>query len=143
MATEVKKARKPRAKKTTKKVEEAQSVQQPQAQHVQLKIDDIITWDDAKCYEMNIQFPLIQVRDILRNAKTVENSYNVLRTVLMTGAMLGYSVECPQCHKVYDVNPKDLVREGSTTCPECGASYEQTKAIRGITTYEKEKATNA
>lgn len=134
--TKVKKTRKPRTKKASKQV-----VEQPQAQQVQLKIEDIITWDDAKCNEMNatVQIPLTQVRDILKNSVNVQNNYNVLRTVLMTGAMLGYSVECPQCHKVYDVNPKDLVREGSTTCPECGASYEQTKAIRGITTYEKDK----
>lgn len=134
--TKVKKTRKPRTKKASKQV-----VEQPQTQQVQLKIEDIITWDDAKCNEMNatVQIPLTQVRDILKNSVNVQNNYNVLRTVLMTGAMLGYSVECPQCHKVYDVNPKDLVREGSTTCPECGASYEQTKAIRGITTYEKDK----
>ena len=134
--TKVKKTRKPRAKKASKQV-----VEQPQAQQVQLKIEDIITWDDAKCNEMNatVQIPLTQVRDILKNSVNVQNNYNVLRTVLMTGAMLGYSVECPQCHKVMEVNPKDLVREGNVICPDCGASYEQTKAIRGITTYERDK----
>lgn len=136
MTTEVKKARKPRTKKVTKK-EEAVQNSQPQVKQVQLKVEEILTWDDEKCNSMNVQFPLIQVRDILRNAKNVENNYNVLRTVLMTGAMMGYSVECPQCHKVYDINPKDLVREGDATCSECGCSYNQVKSIRGITTYEK------
>lgn len=140
MTTEVKKTRKPRAKKAAKKVE---TVEQPQVYQVQLEIEDLITWDDAKCNETDIKVPLIQIRDILRKAKAIEGHYNVLRTVLMTGAMLGYSVECPQCHKVYDVNPKDLVREGNAVCSECGALYEQIKAIRGITTYEKEKVTNA
>ena len=134
--TKVKKTRKPRAKKASK-----QAVEQPQIQQVQLKIEDIITWDDAKCNEMNatVQIPLTQVRDILKNSINVQNNYNVLRTVLTTGAMTGYSVECPQCHKVMEVNPKDLVREGNTTCAECGCSYSQVKCIRGITTYEKDK----
>ena len=112
-----------------------------QPQQVQLRIEDIITWDDAKCNEMNatVQIPLTQVRDILKNSVNVQNNYNVLRTVLMTGAMLGYSVECPQCHKVTEVNPKDLVRRGTVACPECGHLYEQAKAIRGITTYEEKK----
>ena len=139
MATEVKKARKPRAKKTAKKVEEVQTVQQPQTQQVQLKIEDVITWDDAKCNEMNVQFPLIQVRDILRRAKAVEDNYNVLRTVLVTGAMTGYSVECPKCHNVEEVNPTLLIRNRDVECPKCGASYNQVKAIRGITTYEEKK----
>ena len=136
--TKVKKTRKPRAKKTTKKVE---TVEQPQIQQVQLKIEDIITWDDAKCNEMNatVQIPLTQVRDILKNSMKVQNNYNVLRTVLMTGAMTGYSVECPQCHKITEVEPKDLVRNGNVTCPECGCSYSQNKCIRGITTYEEKK----
>ena len=134
--TKVKKTRKPRAKKATKKVEA-----QPQEQQVQLRIDDIVTWDDAKCNEMNasVQIPLTQVRDILINSMRVQSNYNVLRTVLMTGAMLGYSVECPECHKVMEVNPKDLIRKGNAVCPECGALYEQVKAIRGITTYEENK----
>lgn len=134
--TKVKKTRKSRAKKAVK-TEEAQS----QEQQVQLRIDDIVTWDDAKCNEMNasVQIPLTQVRDILKNSIQVQNNYNVLRTVLMTGAMLGYSVECPECHKVMEVNPKDLIRKGNAVCPECGALYEQVKAIRGITTYEENK----
>ena len=134
--TKVKKTRKPRAKKTTKKIEA-----QPQEQQVQLKIEDIITWDDAKCNEMDAvtKIPFIQVRDILKGSIQAQNNYNVLRTVLMTGAMLGYSVECPECHKVTEVNPKDLIRTGNAVCPECGALYEQVKAIRGITTYEGNK----
>ena len=88
---------------------------------------------------MNVQFPLIQVRDILRKAKTVEDSYNVLRTVLMTGAMVGYSVECPHCHNVEEVNPNLLVRNRDVFCAKCGGSYNQVKSIRGITTYEEKK----
>ena len=134
--TKVKRTRKPRAKKATKKVEV-----QPQIQQVQLKIEDIISWDDAKCNEMNasVHIPLTQVRDILINSIKAQNNYNVLRTVLMTGAMTGYSIECPQCHKVLSVDPKDLVRKGSVACPECGTLYEQTKCIRGIITYEEDK----
>lgn len=134
--TKVKKTRKPRAKKATK-----QATEQVQTQQVQLKIEDIITWDDAKCNEMNatVQIPLTQVRDILKNSVATQNNYNVLRTVLMSGAMVGYSVECPQCHKVTEVNPRDLVREGNVTCPDCECSYSQVKCIRGITTYEKDK----
>ena len=135
--TKVKKTRKPRAKKTTKKVE----AQPQEQQQVQLKIDDIVTWDDAKCNEMNasVQIPLTQVRDILINSMRVQSNYNVLRTVLMTGAMMGYSIECPQCHKVMEINPTDLNRTGNAVCPECGCLYEQTKCIRGIITYEGSK----
>ena len=134
--TKVKKTRKPRAKKNTKKSETTEPKQ------LLLKIEDIVNWDDDKCKEMSakVQFPLVQVRDILRNTVKLEHSYNVLRTVLMTGAMTGYSVECPECHKVMEVNPKDLVRTGNSVCPECGCNYEQTKAIRGITTFEEAKS---
>lgn len=133
--TEVKKTRKPRAKKATK-----QATEQAQTQQVQLKIEDIITWDDAKCNEMNakMQIPLTQVRDILKNSVATQNNYNVLRTVLMSGAMTGYSVECPQCHKVTEVEPKLMNRKDNVTC-ECGCSYSQPKCIRGIITFDEGK----
>lgn len=132
MTTEVKKTRKPRAKKATKKAAENKDVS--------LNIYDILSWDDAKCNEMNneVRIPLIQIRDILAMSTDAQNKYNVIRTVLRTGAMTGYSVECPQCHKVLEVNPRDLVREGEAVCSGCGCSYNQVEAIRGITTYEKD-----
>ena len=132
--TKVKKARKPRAKKAAKKVEVQEPIEQP-------KIEDIISWDDAKCEEMDtkVHISLKQVRDILKDSMRAASSFNALRAVLMTGAMIGYSVECPQCHKVTKVNPENLVRKGTVTCPECNSSYEQTKCIRGIITAEEEE----
>lgn len=141
--TKVKKSRKAKQKELSDK-ESKEVLEQPKTQNVPLKIEEIINWDDAKCNEVNtsVQIPLTQVRDILRDLVNVQNSYNILRTVIATGAMVGYSVECPQCHKVTEVYPLDLVREGNVTCPECNCSYNQTKCIKGITTYEEKKEKN-
>ena len=112
-----------------------------------IKIEELIHWSDEKCAGLKV--PLIEIRNTLillaqaeNRLRQVENDYNILRAVFMTGAFKAYSVECPQCHKVTEVLPQDLIREENVTCPDCNCSYNQTKCITGILTVEEKKEKN-
>ena len=133
-------------KEQQKKAKEEQVVQEAPQEAVseagtsqQISMADLISWDDEKCLSSKITVPIIQVRNILREAATTQSNYEVLRAVLLKGDMTGYFVECPQCHKTSKVSPHELKRDGNVTCPDCECSYNQLRCIKGIVTIEDEK----
>lgn len=129
-------------KEQQKKAKEEQVVQEVVSEadtSQQISIVDLISWDDEKCLSSKITVPIIQVRNILREAATTQSNYEVLRAILLKGDMTGYFVECPQCHKTSKVSPHELKRDGNVTCPDCECSYNQLRCIKGIVTTEDEK----
>ena len=142
MTTEVKEkkpSRKEKQKAASKDKAKVQEMEPVVNSSQEIQIADVLTWDDEKCLSSKITVPIIQVRDILREAATTQSNYEVLRAVLLKGDMTGYFVECPQCHKTSKVSPHELKRDGNVTCPDCECSYNQLRCIKGIVTIEDEK----
>lgn len=142
MTTEVKEkkpSRKEKQKAAGKDKAKVQEMEPVVSSSQEIQIADVLTWDDEKCLSSKITVPIIQVRDILREAATTQSNYEVLRAVLLKGDMTGYFVECPQCHKTSKVSPLELKRDGNVTCPDCECSYNQLRCIKGIVTIEDEK----
>lgn len=142
MTTEVKEkkpSRKEKQKAAGKDKVKVQEMEPVVSSSQEIQIADVLTWDDEKCLSSKITVPIIQVRDILREAATTQSNYEVLRAVLLKGDMTGYFVECPQCHKTSKVSPHELKRDGNVTCPDCECSYNQLRCIKGIVTIEDEK----
>lgn len=142
MTTEVKEkkpSRKEKQKAAGKDKAKVQEMEPVVSSSQEIQIADVLTWDDEKCLSSKITVPIIQVRDILREAATTQSNYEVLRAVLLKGDMTGYFVECPQCHKTSKVSPHELKRDGNVTCPDCECSYNQLRCIKGIVTIEDEK----
>lgn len=124
--------RKAKSETTTKKVKEVK-VQETKEQ--QFQVEDIMSWDDEKCAEMDkqIRFPVKAYRDILREGAAKSQSLQNITGILLRGEMTGYMIECPECHQQYQVSSGDLNRDTEVTC-KCGKAFKETENIKGIAT---------
>jgi len=127
---EKKATRKPR---TTKKAK----VEETKLAEAQFQISDVISWDDAKCAEMDskVHFPVKVVRDILKKSVASDQNYSILKAILFKGLLKGYAIQCPKCKERTEILVADLDRENEVTCTKCGIKYKQLPNIIGISTY--------
>lgn len=123
-ATETKTTKKRTAKKKVEPVEQ------------QFNIEEIMGWDDEKCAEMDlsVRFPVKTFRDILREGATKSQALQNVTGILLRGEMTGYMIECPECHKQYQVSTGKLNRETEVTCESCGKTFKENENIKGIST---------
>lgn len=121
--TEVKTTKKRTTKKKVEPVEK------------EFNIEEIMGWDDEKCEEMDlsVRFPVKAFRDILREGISKNQALQNITDILMKGEMTGYVIECPECHKQYQVSSVALNRDADVTC-SCGKSFKENENIKGIST---------
>ena len=118
-----------------------------------LDLTDILNWSDKKCTARDKKGTISHkvLRDVLIQYKAVNDKYLNLLSVLKSGALIGYEIECPNCHVTKIVTTGDLKRTEEVTCEECGTSYWEIPNIKDIATVlsvhknkkEEEEVTNA
>ena len=102
--------------------------------NAQYTIAEVATWDDEKCRQMANQtkFTLVNIRDFAKSYLNLEQKWLTLRTVLFKGLLRGYTIKCPHCQEVYNVNVSDFNRDSEVVCPACGQAHKQDDNVLNI-----------
>jgi Zn ribbon nucleic-acid-binding protein len=103
-------------------------------QEVQFTVRDVAAWDDAKCQELEgkVNFPLVNIRNLLREFTAMEQKLQTLRTVIFKGMLRGYTIKCPVCNETYNVSVSDFNRISEVVCPKCGKPHKQSENIVNV-----------
>lgn len=115
----------------------------------QVDIEKLVNWTDEECeaFDKEHHIPVKEYRDILNRFRTLVQDFNTLfiqhdqiKTLLVNGDVIGYTVACPKCNVTYNVKTNDLNYNTEITCQDCGEKYIQNKNIIGL--YVREEVVN-